>query len=247
MNVFKQKHKLRSIFITAGFPKRDSLPEQLHLLQAKGMDIIEIGIPFSDPLADGPTIQHSSEIALQNGMHLGLLFEQLTTCRKEIHVPLVLMGYFNPILNYGLEKFLKQCQELQIAGLIIPDLSMEILEARYAMVFKKYNIPYIPIVSPVSDNSRIEFIANKAKQGFVYLVGQNATTGSAISFEAHQERYREIKNLCGDTPLLIGFGIRTNEDVKTVSKHADGAIIGSAYLQAIMENRSIAFLESLNT
>lgn len=246
MNPFQKTHKQVSIFTTAGYPQRESLPEQLIRLQELGVDFIEIGIPFSDPMADGPVIQHTSSIALENGMTLDILFRQLTGIRGQITVPLVLMGYLNPVLQYGLGNFLAKCQELKIASLILPDLSYELYNTRYAKVFQAYNVPVTFLITPATDNERVKRIALACRESFVYLVGQTSITGNGYLIdEAKQVRYRELKMVCGATPLFLGFGIDSPQKRDQGFQECDGVIIGSAYLKSLAEGASETFLENI--
>lgn len=243
MNPFKKAPKQLSIFVTAGYPKLNSLKEQIPFLEKSGVDFIEVGIPFSDPMADGPTIQESSAIALKNGMNLELLFEQLA--ETEFKLPLVLMGYFNPILKYGIEKFLKDCQSIGIKSVILPDMSLEIYEHFYIESFEKHGVHPSFLITPLTEQKRVERIANACKNSFVYLVSSNSTTGSTTKMVDQSESYAQIKLLCKDTPLFVGFGIKTREDVLQIQKSVDGAIIGSAYLNALKVNQEKAYLKSI--
>ena len=246
MNPFYKTFKLVSIFTQAGFPQPESLPDQLIRLQESGVNFIEIGIPFSDPMADGPVIQHTSSVALANGMTLDLLFLQLTGVRSQITIPLVLMGYLNPVLQYGLGNFLAKCQELRIASLIIPDLSYELYKARYINVFQAYDVPLTFLITPATDNERVKSIACACERSFVYLVGQTSITGNGYSIdEAKQARYRELKALCGKTPLFLGFGIDSPEKRDQGFEECDGVIIGSAYLKSLAEGSSETFLKGI--
>jgi tryptophan synthase alpha chain len=243
---FHQSHKQISIFITAGFPQPDSLPEQLLYLQEKGVDFIEIGIPFSDPMADGPVIQHTSSVALSNGMNLHVLFRQLEAVRNQIHVPLVLMGYLNPILQYGLEAFLDQCAKLNIASLILPDLSLELYENRYHKTFEQYGIPLTFLITPHTPDERVTKIARMCAGSFVYLVGQNSITGGNYDIgKSLQQRYSELKSLCGETPLFLGFGIDSKDKKKQAWISCDGVIIGTAYLKALENHQEEVFLTQM--
>lgn len=246
MNPFQKTHKQVSIFITAGYPHRESLPEQLIHLQESGVDFIEIGIPFSDPMADGPVIQHTSSVALENGMSIDLLFRQLAAVRNRVSVPLVLMGYLNPVLQYGLGNFLAKCLELNIASLILPDLSYELYSTRYAKIFGAYDVPVTFLITPSTDNRRVQMIAAGCQKSFVYLVGQSSITGNGYRIDdAKQQRYRELKALCGETPLFLGFGIDSPEKRDQGFEACDGVIIGSAYLESLAEGSSEAFLRDL--
>ncbi|MFT6503656.1 MAG: tryptophan synthase alpha chain [Crocinitomicaceae bacterium] len=243
MNPFKKVPKQLSIFVTAGYPKLNSLKEQIPFLEKSGVDFIEVGIPFSDPMADGPTIQESSAIALRNGMNLELLFEQLAEI--EFKLPLVLMGYFNPILKYGVERFLKDCQSTGITSVILPDMSLEIYEHFYIESFQKYGVHPSFLITPTTEQKRVERIAKACKTSFVYLVSSNSTTGSETKMVDQSEAYQKMKTLCKDTPLFVGFGIKTREDVLRIQKSVDGAIIGSAYLEALRLNQEVEYLKSI--
>jgi tryptophan synthase alpha chain len=245
MNRFKKDTKQLSIFTTAGYPKIDSLPHQLLLLQEYGIDFVEVGMPFSDPLADGPVIQESSKRALQNGMNINLLFEQLNSIKDKIHIPIVLMGYFNPILQFGVDRFLKEASNCGVKALIVPDLPFEIFQRSYISFIETHHVSYIPLITPNSSNEHIEQVAKVCKNGFVYLVSQNATTGKQVDLESNRNRYNEIKKFCGDTPLFMGFGIREKKDIQAVYAQCDGAIIGSAFIQALDSGKEREFLDSI--
>ncbi len=246
MNPFIQNKKQVSIFVTAGFPEINSLTEQIRYLQEKGIDFIEVGIPFSDPMADGPVIQETSSIALANGMELQLIFDQIHSLHSEIKIPLVLMGYLNPVLQFGLEKFLINCQKLNIKSLILPDLSVELYETKYASLFEKYQVPVTFLVTPETPNSRIQRIAKVCSSSFVYLVGQNSITGAGYEMDAHKiNRYAEIKQLCGTTPLFLGFGIDSKSKKEQGFEQCDGVIVGTAYLKALKSETQDRFLVDL--
>ncbi|TSJ45821.1 tryptophan synthase subunit alpha [Fluviicola chungangensis] len=245
MNPFKKTEKSVSIFITAGYPNKTSLPEQIQLLQDQGIDFLEIGIPFSDPMADGPVIQEISSTALKNGMNLKLLFEQLSEIKEQIKIPLVLMGYLNPILQFGLTAFLEKCKSIGVSGLIIPDLSFELVQQKYLDYFRSFDVPLIYLITPATSDLRIAQIAHASSRSFIYLVGQNKITGSSYSLSVNSARYSEIKSLCGEVPLFLGFGISDASQKREAFSHADGVIIGSAYLKALSEQREKEFLENL--
>jgi tryptophan synthase alpha chain len=244
MNPFKKEKKQLSIFVTAGYPQLSSLNEQLAVLENKKIDFVEVGIPFSDPLADGPTIQATSELALKNGMNLQLIFDQLA--ERKTQFPIVLMGYLNPVLAFGVEPFLTSCKEVGVHCVILPDMSLEIYERFYHYQFENYGVIPAFLVTPTTSDDRIRKIAEMCAKSFVYLVSSNATTGSNSSF-GHEEStcYRHIKELCGETPLFIGFGIDSREKIEFVQRTSDGAIVGSAYLKALGEGKDIAFLDEL--
>jgi tryptophan synthase alpha chain len=246
MNPFKKDTKQISIFITAGYPTLESTTEQILVLQSKGVDFIEVGIPFSDPMADGPVIQETSAIALANGMQMDILFDQLTSIQDQVRIPLVLMGYLNPVLQYGLDKFLAKCKELAIASVILPDMSLELYERLYKAQFEKYEIAVSFLITPLTNDDRIQKIAQVSAKSFVYLVSVTSITGGKIKIDDKiVNRYDEIKKLCGETPMMIGFGISNSTDVKNAQQHSDGAIIGSAYLKAVNKGESILFVEEL--
>lgn len=245
MNPFKKNGKSLSLFITAGYPEKESLGQQILFLQEQGIDFLEIGIPFSDPMADGPVIQETSSIALKNGMNLDLLFEQLSAIKHQVRIPLVLMGYLNPILQFGLNSFLERCESLGISGLIIPDLSFELVQSKYRSTFESHQIPLIYLVTPTTSDTRIKQIAQVSQSSFIYLVGQNKITGSSYSLSAHAKRYSEIKSLCGEVPLFLGFGISSSAQKKEAFTYLDGVIVGSAYLQALSLGKEEEFIENL--
>lgn len=247
MNPFKKDGKSVSIFITAGYPEKDSLIRQIPRLQEQGIDFIEIGIPFSDPLADGPVIQETSLLALKNGMTIPLLFEQLSVITPPIHIPLVIMSYLNPILQFGADRFLEQCKLAGIAGLIIPDLSLELVRKKYAASFGSGKIPLIYLITPYTPDSRVSETVKASADSFVYLVGQNKITGASYSLAEQADRYSDLKRLCADTPLFLGFGISTPEQKKEAFQSVDGVIVGTAYLRAILEGKEKEFIEKLRS
>ena len=243
MNPFIKSHKQKSIFITAGYPKIDSLSGQISLLEKHNIDFIEVGIPFSDPLADGPTIQQTSEIAINNGMNLSLLFDQLKNIKTK--TPLVLMGYLNPVLNFGIEKFVIACKECGISSVILPDMSLEIYERFYQSIFEQYELPVSFLITPHTEISRMKKIAKECRKSFVYLVSSNSTTGTDSKLTLNEDSLNSIYDLMGETPLMIGFGIQTKVDIENVHQFADGAIIGSAYLKALEFGNPEVFLKNL--
>lgn len=232
--LFEEKAgEILSVYITAGYPNLNDTPSLLRSLQKNGADMVEIGMPFSDPLADGPVIQNSSHIALQNGMNLKLLFSQLTGIRDSVHIPLLLMGYLNPLLQMGMEKFLKNCHDAGIDGLIIPDLPPNEYKEDYLNLFQKYGIHNSLLITPHTSTERINEIA-ALSDGFLYLVSDASTTGAKSAIDQHQvEYFQRIGNMDLPVPGMIGFGISNHETFKTACKHARGAIIGSAFIRAI--------------
>jgi tryptophan synthase alpha chain len=195
-------------------------------------------------MADGPTIQNTSEIALKNGMNMDLIFQQL----KEINttIPIVLMGYLNPVITFGLENFLSKCQETNIRTVILPDLSLEIYERYHKKMFELYSVYPVFLVTPKTEPSRITRISEACKESFVYLVSSNSTTGTKLTENVNNYAiYKGFKSLCGKTPLFIGFGIKTKADVIRIQQSSDGAIIGSAYLEAVKNEKALDFLQKL--
>jgi tryptophan synthase alpha chain len=232
--LFKQKNKnVLSIYFTSGFPSLGDTVSILKSLEEAGCDFVEIGMPFSDPVADGPTIQHSSEVALQNGMTVKLLFEQLKEVRKSVSMPLILMGYINPVLQFGMEKFCQKCQEIGIDGIILPDMPMQVYLDEYKSYFEKYGLINIFLITPQSSNERISWI-DQNSQGFIYMVSSYSTTGGATGFGDNQFAYFErIQSLGLKNPTVIGFGISSKKDFQAACEHANGAIIGSAFVKML--------------
>ena len=237
--IFKRKENLLSIYFTAGFPRIDDTVKIIKELDKSQVDMIEIGLPFSDPLADGPTIQKSSEKALSNGMTTNLLFDQLKDLRKISDIPVVIMGYFNPILQYGIEKFCSNCKDVGIDGLIIPDLPADIFKKNYKIIFEKYKLNMMFLITPQTSNERINLIDDLSK-GFIYMVSSYSVTGAKDSFDKYQiEYFKRIKKLNLSNPLLIGFGISNKKTFQTACQNSNGAIIGSAYIKYI-ENHGVS-------
>lgn len=240
MNRIAQKlqedKKILSIYFTAGFPNLDDTVQIIQNLEKSGVDMIEIGLPFSDPLADGPTIQQSSTQALEDGMSTQLLFEQLKNIRQSVAIPLIIMGYFNPMLQYGVEEFCKKCAEIGIDGLIIPDLPVDVYAEQYKSIFDKYGLLNIFLITPQTSDERIRFI-DSVSEGFIYMVSSASVTGSQAGFGASQEAYFErIANMNLKNPQIIGFGINDAQTFKQATTYAKGAIIGSAFIKYIRAN-----------
>jgi tryptophan synthase alpha chain len=225
--------KVLSIYFTAGYPAKEDTTLVLQSLQDEGVDLIEIGLPFSDPLADGPTIQESSTAALKNGMSTQLLFEQLKDIRKTIHIPLIVMGYFNPMLQYGVEAFLAQCAAIGIDGIIMPDLPLAEYELHYNDLYEKHGIKNIFLITPQTSDARIKAI-DAASDAFIYLVSTASVTGSKSGFGAEQEDYfKRIKDMNLKNPLVVGFGIHDAHTFEQATQNTSGAIIGSAFIKTI--------------
>lgn len=234
--LFKKKDRnILSIYCTAGYPALEDTITILEELERSGADMIELGIPFSDPLADGPTIQGSSEVALKNGMSLKLLFEQIKDIRKTVSVPILLMGYLNPVLQYGMSAFVKKCAESGIDGVIIPDLPLDEFLGKYKEEFTKYNLFNIFLVTPQTSVERIRKIDSESN-GFIYLVSSSSITGNTISANDAQSAYFEkVRSLDLTNPSLVGFGIADKKSFDFAASYSNGAIIGSAFIKAISQ------------
>lgn len=231
--LFQNKQDALTIYFTAGYPQLNDTVTIIEELANNGADLIEIGLPFSDPLADGPTIQATSKQALDNGMSTKLLFEQLEDIRTKTDVPLVIMGNLNPVLQYGIEAFCAKCNEVGIDGLILPDLPPDLFEAEYKSTFDRYGLHLILLITPETSDERIRYIDNLSG-GFVYLVSSSSTTGAKSGFGDEQLQYfNRMRDMKLSTPTQIGFGISNHETYRSVCEYADGAIIGSAFLKAI--------------
>jgi tryptophan synthase alpha chain len=227
-----KKTGILNIYCTAGFPElNDTLPV-MTALQQYGADLIELGMPFSDPLADGPVIQESSTRAIKNGMSIRQLFEQLKDFRTTIHVPLILMGYLNPVLLYGIENFCKKCAEVGVDGVILPDLPMDEYEADYKTIFEQYGLHLIFLVTPETSEERIRKIDSLSK-GFVYAVSSSSTTGKDKDMGDQQVYFEKLKQLQLKNPVLIGFGIKDKATFAAACAYSNGAIIGTAFIRAI--------------
>ena len=228
----KKKNNILSIFTTAGYPKlNDTLPV-VKALEEAGVDFIEIGIPFSDPLADGPVIQESSTVALDNGMTLKLLLSQMEDIRKEVNLPILLMGYINPVLQYGIEKFAKKCSEVGVDGIIIPDLPMQEYLEDYKKVFDQYQLKNIFLVTPQTSEERIRFI-DEHSNGFIYLVSSSSTTGKKAGIDGAEAYLSRIQKMNLKSPTIVGFNISNKESFQKATQYANGAIIGSAFVKAV--------------
>ncbi|ALM20512.1 tryptophan synthase alpha chain [Nonlabens sp. MIC269] len=226
---------LLNIFFTAGYPKLEDTTTILNELEKSGVDLIEIGIPFSDPLADGPTIQESSKIALENGMSIEVLFNQLETSKHD--VPVLLMGYFNPVMQYGIEHFCKRCKDVGVDGLIIPDLPLEVYASQYKHLFEKYDLCNVFLVTPQTSTNRIKEI-DEFSNGFIYAVSSASTTGTKSNFDDASEYLNKLKSLNLKSPILTGFNIKTRENYLAACKHVNGAIIGSEFIRQISNPKS---------
>lgn len=242
-----QDKKLLSIYFTAGFPQLGDTVPILEQLQEADVDMIELGLPFSDPLADGPTIQESSTQALRNGMTTDKLFTQLEGIRDRIHVPMIVMGYFNPIMQYGVERFCKRCQEVGIDGLIIPDLPADVYHEQYQSLFQQYGLLNMFLITPQTPEERIRYI-DQVSEGFIYMVSSAATTGAQGSFGDIQQHYfQRIADMKLQSKLLVGFGISNAESYQAAVARSQGAIIGSAFIKHLEANGNQSVQEFVKT
>lgn len=249
MQVTKHSNGLLSIYFTAGYPTLDSTVTIAKTLEEAGADFLEIGFPYSDPVADGPTIQHASEESLKNGMTLKVLFEQLKDLRKHVSIPVYLMGYVNPVLQYGVENFCKACKEVGVDGTIIPDLPMYEYEELYKFVFEENGISNIFLVTPQTSEARIRKI-DDLSTNFIYLLSSNATTGKNLEVQDQAEAYfKRIKDMDLKNPFIIGFGISNQETFQKATTYANGAIVGTAFVKLLAEDNYLekipAFIKSI--
>ena len=238
-NLFEaKKSDVLSIYFCAGFPEVDDTVNVIQTLEKNGVDMIEIGIPFSDPMADGAVIQNAATQALRNGMSLRMLFEQLKDIRNTVKIPLLLMGYLNPVMRYGFEDFCKSCSECGIDGCIIPDLPFEDYLNDFKPVADKYNVKVIMLITPETSEERIRFI-DEHTDGFIYMVSSASTTGAQKSFDEHKQAYfRRINSMLLRNPRMIGFGISNKETFRNACDNASGAIIGSKFVTLLDEQKS---------
>ncbi|MEM8906595.1 MAG: tryptophan synthase subunit alpha [Bacteroidota bacterium] len=238
--LFERKEKdILNIYFTAGYPQLEDTETIIEALSDSGVDLIEVGMPYSDPLADGPTIQQSGQVALENGMTLDLLFEQLGRVRQKSEVPLIMMGYFNQVMQYGEEAFLQQCANIGIDALILPDLPLDVYETEYRALFEKYQLKIVFLITPQTSEERIRQV-DRLSEGFIYMVSNASITGAKSGISDQQLAYFErINALNLQTPRLIGFGISNHETFATACRYARGAIIGSAFIKALKSAPSI--------
>lgn len=234
---FKSGKKILNIYCTAGYPKLDSTLQVMKALEESGADIIELGMPYSDPLADGETIQKSSAVALANGMTIHKLFEQLAGMREQINIPVVLMGYMNPVLQYGFEQFCADAARVGIDGLILPDLPQHEFEKTYKAIIDKYHLNFIFLVTPETSEERIKKL-DELSSGFLYAVSSSSTTGGEKDFNEVELYLQRLQSYGLKNPVLVGFGIKDNKTFNGACKYAQGAIIGSAYIKIIQHAQS---------
>ena len=239
--LFSDKNsEILNIYFTAGHPKLNDTVEIIKSLTDQGVDLIELGVPYSDPMADGETIQNSSSIALKNGMTLKVLFDQVAQSRKDSQVPIILMGYYNQMVQYGLERFLQTCQSSGVDGLIIPDLPMSIYKRDYQQLFQQYDLKIAFLITPETSDERI-LLADELSSAFIYVVSKSSITGSAGAINAAQKEYfKRIDDLKLNAPRLIGFGIHDRDTYLTACANSNGAIIGSAFIRALDKAEDIS-------
>lgn len=245
----KKQNKILSVYCTAGFPRLEDTLTVMKALQENGADMIELGMPYSDPLADGPVIQHSSTIALQNGMTIKKLFEQLKDFRNEISMPVLLMGYMNPILQYGFEKFCSDAAAVGIDGLILPDLPEYEFETEYGAIIKKHGLDFVFLVTPETSEERIKKL-DELSSGFLYAVSSSSTTGKDKNMNDVNKYLQKLKSLKLKNPIVVGFGIKDKKTFEEACANANGAIIGTAFIRALEQSHNImesttSFLSSI--
>ena len=237
--VFKEKSKrILNVYCTAGYPSLDSTMKVMTSLQKNGADIIELGMPYSDPLADGEVIQVSSMKALANGMNIAVLFEQIQDMRKSITIPVILMGYMNPILQYGFEAFCKKAKEVGVDGLILPDLPLFEFEDSYGKIITENNLDFIFLVTPETPDQRVKKL-DSLSNGFLYAVSSSATTGKDKDFNVVAQYLQKLQAMQLKNPILVGFGIKDKATFDAATVHTQGAIIGSAYIQQLTKGGDI--------
>jgi tryptophan synthase alpha chain len=234
----KQNERVLNVYCTAGFPQLNSTLQVMESLQANGANIIELGMPYSDPLADGEVIQSSGNVALANGMTIDTLFEQLKNMRAAIHIPVILMGYMNPILQYGFEAFCKKAKQVGVDGLILPDLPLYEFEHLYGNTIKENELDFIFLVTPETPEERLRKL-DALSTGFLYAVSSSATTGKDKDFSKVAVYLQNLQAMNLKNPVLVGFGIKDKETFDAVCAYANGAIIGSAYINAISKGTDI--------
>lgn len=251
LKIQKSDKNLLSIYYTAGYPELDSTLKIAKELERAGVNFLEIGFPYSDPIADGAVIQNSSQIALKNGMTLKVLFEQLKSLRQEVGIPVFLMGYLNPVLQFGIENFCKKCQEVGVDGVILPDLPLYAYEEEFEPIFKKYGVDLIFLITPQTSEDRIRKI-DKLSQNFIYLLSSNATTGKNLKVDSNIEKYfKRIDQMNLKSPTIVGFGISDYASYNAAVKHTNGAIIGSAFVKQLDSpvylNKIKSFINKIKT
>jgi tryptophan synthase alpha chain len=234
----KKQSKVLNVYCTAGYPALNSTLTVMKALQDSGADLIELGMPYSDPLADGPVIQASGSRSLENGMTIHVLLEQLSGFRKNISVPVILMGYMNPVLQYGFEKFCEDAAAVGVDGLILPDLPEYEYETEFGAIIKKHGLDFIFLVTPETSEERIKKL-DALSSGFLYAVSSSATTGKDKDFSAVEKYLERLQSMQLKNPVLVGFGIKDKETFESACKYANGAIIGTAYIKMLEDSKDI--------
>jgi len=229
--------KKLNIYFTAGIPELEDTADIIKLIQNSGADMMEIGMPYSDPVADGPVIQKAHEQALNNGMTIEKLFSQLKSVKDEIRIPVILMGYINPVLSFGFENFCRACSESGVSGLIIPDLPPVEFEKNYQSILQHYNLNFTFLVTPETSDERILYL-DSLSSGFLYAVSSSSTTGNANAVLKNDGYLNRLSSLHLKNPLMIGFGIKSREDFENVTEKADGGIIGTAFVNILLQDRN---------
>ena len=234
----RKQNEVLNVYCTAGYPRIDSTLEVMKALQSAGADIIELGIPYSDPLADGPVIQQSSAAALNNGMTVTVLFQQLQEFRTHISIPVILMGYMNPVLQYGFEKFCADAAAVGVDGLILPDLPEYEFETEYGAIISKYDLDFIFLVTPETNEARVRHL-DQLSSGFLYAVSASSVTGADKEFTSVKHYLQRLHDYRLQNPILVGFGIKDHQSFSTACAYANGAIIGSAYIKVLGQGGDI--------
>ena len=228
--------KKLNIYFTAGIPTLEDTAEIMKTIQNSGADMMEIGMPYSDPVADGPVIQGAHELALKNGMTIAKLFSQLKSVKDEIKIPVILMGYINPVLSFGFEKFCEECANSGVSGLIIPDLPPIEFERNYQPILEKYGLNFTFLVTPETSEERIQYL-DSLSSGFLYAVSSSSTTGNENKEVKNDEYLNKLASINLKNPVMIGFGIKNKTDFEQVTEKAQGGIIGTAFVKILLENK----------
>ncbi|MFZ4927780.1 tryptophan synthase subunit alpha [Chryseobacterium sp. Mn2064] len=241
--------KKLNIYFTAGVPQLEDTADIIQLIQDSGADMIEIGMPYSDPVADGPVIQKAHEQALQNGMTIEKLFSQLKTIKDTIRIPVILMGYINPVLSFGFERFCQECSESGVSGLILPDLPPIEFEKNYQQILQKYHLNFTFLVTPETSDERIVYL-DSLSSGFLYAVSSSSTTGNDNAVLKNENYLNRLATLPLKNPVMIGFGIKSKNDFENVTEKADGGIIGTAFVNILLQDKdwrksAIDFIHSI--